>query len=364
MPELPEVERAARLVRDVALHKRIVRVETTEDDIVYNGISHVEFAKELQDRVVTGVGRYGKVFYIELDGSGRMPVLHFGMTGMLQVRGEKAIYYRETPRKASTDWPPRFMKFILHVRNDESGATTELAFLDARRLGRIRLCSSPLTEPPISTLGFDPIISMPDLEVFTKSVRKRTCPIKALLLDQSFSAGVGNWVADEILYHARIHPEARCHTLTDDQIAPLYRQTLEVCRIAVEVNADDSKFPEDWLFKYRWGKGKGKKYTMRLADGSPATIKWITVGGRTSAYVAELQKLTQIVESEVLGSDGSESELTPITGSEDENKPVRKRKHRVEPTDSPTLSPVKRRSTRSNRVSVTLYEGTKDQGSN
>jgi hypothetical protein len=70
----------------------------------------------------------GKVFYIELDGEGRHPVLHFGMTGMLQVcefssylfdsegafslkiRGNMPVHYREAPRKASTDWPPRFMK--------------------------------------------------------------------------------------------------------------------------------------------------------------------------------------------------------------------------------------------------------------
>jgi len=75
-----------------------------------------------------------------------------------------------------------------------------------RRLGRIRLCKSPRTEPPISELGFDPILSMPSLDEFPSMVRRSwSCPINALLLDQSFSAGVGNWVADEILYNARIH---------------------------------------------------------------------------------------------------------------------------------------------------------------
>lgn len=90
-------------------------------------------------------------------------------------------------------------QFILHLVDDATGETAELAFLDARRLGRIRLCSSPLTEPPISELGFDPVLSMPSLEDFTPLVLKRSCPIKALLLDQSFSAGVGNWVAGEII---------------------------------------------------------------------------------------------------------------------------------------------------------------------
>jgi formamidopyrimidine-DNA glycosylase len=108
---------------------------------------------------------------------------------------------------------------------------------------------------------------MPTLDSFTPLVLKRSCPIKALLLDQSFSAGVGNWVAgrtfitfasslliyaDEILYNARIHPEQRCNTLSNEQMTALHHQTRSVCEIAVAVNADDSKFPEHWLFKHRW----------------------------------------------------------------------------------------------------------------
>jgi formamidopyrimidine-DNA glycosylase len=58
--------------------------------------------------------------------------------------------------------------------------------------------------------------------------------------------------ADEVLYHARVHPEQRCHTLTDEQTAALHYQTSEVCRIAVSVNADNTKFPDTWLFNHRW----------------------------------------------------------------------------------------------------------------
>ncbi|KAF5377254.1 hypothetical protein D9615_006364 [Tricholomella constricta] len=284
-----EVERATGVVQTIAVGKRIESVETIEDDIVFSGITHEEFAQEITGRRVIGAGRYGKCFYLELDSKGRMPVLHFGMTGMLQVKGELPTYYKETPKSASTDWPPRFFKFILHLVDDTTGDVAHLAFLDARRLGRVRLRASPLTEPPISELGFDPILSMPSFEEFAPLVLKRSCPIKALLLDQSFSAGVGNWVADEILYNARIHPEQRCNTLSTEQVTALHHQTGEVCRIAVSTNADDSKFPDHWLFKHRWGKGKKKEHTMKLPSGEPATIKWITVGGRTSAYVTQLQ---------------------------------------------------------------------------
>lgn len=203
------------------------------------------------------------------------------------------------------------MKFILHLQDESTKNILELAFLDARRLGRIRLCTLPLKEPPISALGFDPLLSMPSTADFTKAVVKRTCPVKALLLDQSFSAGVGNWVADEILYHARVHPEQRCNTLSPPQLDALHFQMSEVCRIAVDANADDSKFPDDWLFKHRWGKGKKQKHTMTLPDGSPATIKWITVGGRTSAYVAELQKVPSNGSPSVSVQDDGESDLTP-----------------------------------------------------
>lgn len=86
-------------------------------------------------------------------------------------------------------------QFILHIAATPTLPSAQLAFLDARRLGRIRLCVSPMAEPPISNLGFDPILSMPTLEDYKIAVCKRSCTIKALLLDQSFNAGVGNWVA-------------------------------------------------------------------------------------------------------------------------------------------------------------------------
>ncbi|KAJ7226011.1 DNA glycosylase/AP lyase [Mycena pura] len=323
MPELPEVNRATNLINRIAKGRIIERVETVDDPIVFTGTTHEEFAEELTGRTVESAERYGKVFYLNLSGPGRMPVLHFGMTGMLQVKGELATYYKETPKSASTDWPPRFMKFILHLSDSQAGGTTQLAFLDARRLGRIRLCQTPLTEPPISDLGFDPILSMPSIEEFELLVLKRSCPIKALLLDQSFSAGVGNWVADEILYNARVHPEQRSNTLTNEQLAALHHQTANVCQIAVAVDADDSKFPENWLFKHRWGKGKKAAHDLKLPTGAPATIKWITVGGRTSAYVAELQtvggpakKLGRGKRKAKEDEEGDENDLASATDSE------------------------------------------------
>ncbi|KAJ7022035.1 hypothetical protein C8F04DRAFT_1194879 [Mycena alexandri] len=119
-------------------------------------------------------------------------------------------------------------------------------------------------------------------------------PKRWLSGDQSFSAGVGNWVADEILYNARVDPEVRSNALTDEQLIAVHNQISNVCKIAVSVDADSTQFPDHWLFNHRWvrqGKGKKAAHNLKLPTGEPATIKWITVGGRTSAFVAELQIL-------------------------------------------------------------------------
>jgi formamidopyrimidine-DNA glycosylase len=59
-------------------------------------------------------------------------------------------------------------------------------------------------------------------------------------------------LTDEILYQAKVHPEQRCNTLNSGQILALHLQVADVCRITVEANADDSKYPDHWLFNHRW----------------------------------------------------------------------------------------------------------------
>ncbi|KIO20449.1 hypothetical protein M407DRAFT_220647 [Tulasnella calospora MUT 4182] len=289
---LEEVDRAADTVNDVAKDKIIEKVDTVEDTIVFSGVDHQTFAKELTGRKVLDVKRHGKVFWLVLDGEGRMPVLHFGMTGMIHIQGQEPAYYQRKPKDdGNEEWPPKNTKFVLHIAGSDGAAPTKIAFRDPRRLGRVRLCAEPEKEPPVSELGFDPILSMPPLEEFSPLIKKRNMPIKALLLDQSFSAGVGNWVADEVLFHSRIHPEQRANTLSDDEIATLHEKIVYVCKTAVDLKADSEKFPDSWLFRHRWGKGKkGKGASLTLPDGRTATIKWITVGGRTSAIVEEVQK--------------------------------------------------------------------------
>ncbi len=74
----------------------------------------------------------------------------------------------------------------------------ELAFTDIRRFARIRLIDDPPNEPPLNELGFDPILDMPKLDKFIELVSEKKGNVKGILLDQSFIAGIGNWIADEV----------------------------------------------------------------------------------------------------------------------------------------------------------------------
>ena len=136
--------------------------------------------------------------------------------------------------------------------------------------------------PPISELGFDPLLAMPDESAFAAAYARRAAPIKAALLDQKIAAGVGNWIADEVLYHAKIHPEASARTLSAAQLREVRRAMGHVVETACLAGADAERFPSDWLFHRRWGKVAGK-------IGGKA-ISFITVGGRTTAFVPGVQK--------------------------------------------------------------------------
>ena len=90
-------------------------------------------------------------------------------------------------------------------------------------------------------------------------LKKRKKAIKAILLDQSLFAGIGNWLADEILFQSRISPHHLASDLSMAQIKKLHTQTLAVVKKAVKVHADYEQFPKTWLFHDRWGKTKGAK---------------------------------------------------------------------------------------------------------
>src|SRR5215510_14845741 len=277
MPELPEVEAARRLLARSAVGRRIVAVRCAPDPIVFQGVSPARVRRALVGRRIVAARRHGKHLWLELDRR-PWPCFHFGMAGGIEMRGRRRGRLVMEGRRAYEErWPPRFLKLLLVL--DDGG---EIAFRDARRLGRVRLRHDPRAEPPISLLGFDALHELPAPRKFHELLHPRTAPIKAVLLDKSFSAGVGNWIADEVLYQARIDPRRRTHMLTARETARIRYRIGSVVRTAIRVGSDGDRFPKSWLFHYRWDRG------VPTARGE--RLRHATIGGRTTAWAPAVQK--------------------------------------------------------------------------
>lgn len=277
MPELPEVEFGRRLAEEVAVGRRILVARCARDPIVFEGVSPTRIRRALEGRTVEAVVRRGKYIWFELDRR-PWPVFHFGMTGSFRVPERRRLALASSPKHEPDAWPPRYTKLHLRFRG---GAA--LAMTNARRLGRIRLLERPADEPPISRLGFDPLLDMPTPRTFHELLARRSIALKSLLLDQSFAAGVGNWIADEVLYQAGLDPRRPAGSLTRDESRRLHAKLRSVICAAVRVNADKNRFPKTWLFHHRWGKG-ADAHTSR-----GERIVFLEIGGRTTAWVPERQ---------------------------------------------------------------------------
>uniref|UniRef100_A0A6N2KFS2 Formamidopyrimidine-DNA glycosylase H2TH DNA-binding domain-containing protein n=1 Tax=Salix viminalis TaxID=40686 RepID=A0A6N2KFS2_SALVM len=167
----------------------------------------------------------------------------------------------------SDEWPSKYSKFFVQLDDG-----LELSFTDKRRFAKVRLLEDPASKPPISELGPDALLELMTVDELHGSLSKKKIAIKALLLDQSFVSGIGNWIADEVLYQARIHPLQIASSLSRESTATLHKSIKEVIQYAVEVDADCDRFPLEWLFHFRWGKKPGK------VNGKE--IDFIVAGGR------------------------------------------------------------------------------------
>ena len=265
MPELPEAEAARRVVQRVLVGRRIVEASALDDPIVFAGTSGRRVAAWLRGRRVMAARRKGKHNWLELD---RRPWLafHFGMSGDLHV-------YRRPEER------PRFWKLEL-----VTDAGRRVAFTDVRRFGRVRLLTDPASEPPISRLGFDPLEGLPSAAELRAVLQRRKAPLKAVLLDQGVFAGVGNWIADEVLYQASLSPHRPAASLTLAEVARLRRTLHAIIRRAVGLGADSDRFPPTWLFHHRWGRNAHAR-TSRAEK-----IIHETIGGRTTAWVPTVQR--------------------------------------------------------------------------
>lgn len=288
MPELPEVETSRRRIERVLKGKRLVEVMPDPDDrIVYDRQSPDEVREALEGARVVGTGRKGKYFWLKLDRK-PWPVFHLGMTGNVEIRSSKKGFTKawgghslwSEPKRDGL--PPKFLPFARLRMTAENGV--EIAITDPRRFGRIRLAEDPEAEKPVSALGYDPLLDFPTAKKLHEILVRRRAPLKAVLLDQGLFAGVGNWIADEVLFQSRLSPKRPATKLSLAETTRLRSKLLAIVKKSVAVDADYDRYPKSWLFHHRWGKVAGSMTSRKHP------IVHDTIGGRTTAWVPALQK--------------------------------------------------------------------------
>ncbi len=263
MPELAEVDFFRRRW-DVGVGQTILAVEAHGEKRIFRGIAPGVFHRQLTGAKLLGSESRGKQMIFRFSRGGWLGV-HLGMTGEMRV--ESAGFTGGTHD---------------HLLLRQRGRT--LVFADARLFGRLRFDVG--AEPPSWWKRLPPPLDSAEFTVEALTVflqRRRGSPLKGVLLDQSRFPGVGNWMADEILWRARLAPSTRGAQVDTRAAKSLWKEIRFVCAGAMRiVSKDYSDPPKSWLFPHRWAKGG-----RCPRDGS--LLGRATIGGRTTAWCPQCQ---------------------------------------------------------------------------
>jgi formamidopyrimidine-DNA glycosylase len=214
VPEILEVENARALIDARALHREIATVHAPDAWFLKRGLTPRGVRSVLRGQSFTQARRRGKLLLTDLDG-GAVLGMHLGMSGRVLVDDEAAgdpLLY------ASNKPDPAWHRFGLTFADGGS-----LHLRDPRRLGAVEL------DPDEDRLGPDAFaLTLAELR---EIVRRSRAPIKAVIMDQSRIAGLGNLLCDEVLWRAGIDPARAADTLTDEEIRRLRRAVADTLRI-------------------------------------------------------------------------------------------------------------------------------------
>ena len=273
MPELPEVENTRRYLIDAGLPGRTF----TGADISWSKTvqfpSVDAFVSDIKDGRVLEVKRRGKYILIPLGrgGSRAAPTLivHLGMTGGLRIQ------------HASKPAHP----MLRHTFTLDDGR--ELRFIDGRKFGKLWLAGDP--EEVLPNLGPEPLGEGFTLEGLSLSLKGRNAPVKALLLEQSIVAGMGNIYADESLFLAGIHPMRPASELSLDDTLRLKDSIVAALTEAVQTyeQSRNQGWPDPPMALDTW--------SIPRKDGGPCPrcegpVSVIRVRGRGTCFCPRCQE--------------------------------------------------------------------------
>ena len=280
MPELPEVEHFRQLLLPLKSSLEApscLKLECPSSTPPKSFPTKLEL-NSLEQFFVADVCRKGKLVRLEMirykGGKGPLQLflyLRFGMTGRISTADHIPALKSLTN---DVEYPPPHTHLVLRSNDYEA------AFSDPRRFGAVII----IEDDNFADLAPD---AMNGKLAFGGLLGQRK-GIKTLLLDQrSVMSGVGNWVADEVLYQSGIHPDQKFLMASEGDSIKMHLSS--ILHTAVTCLGANENFPVEWIFNYRWRKGSLK--TAHVKDSKGRDISFLKSGGRTSAVVPSLQKL-------------------------------------------------------------------------
>lgn len=257
MPELPEVELYRREFERVALHQTIRAIDTdNEGRMLPDGLDKLREVAIGHQMVETE--RIGKYLFIRLGSVERWLMWHFGLTGSFTYYQEEAMRHR----------------FARIVFTFDSG--WKLSFNSMRKFSRLEITDSVAAYQQRKKIG--PDAQRISREDFAQVLQKKTTLLKPALLEQKKFAGIGNWIADEMLHRVQVHPEIRCHEVGTETYHALYDALQDIIQVAIDYGADYETFPAHFLIRVREEGGHCPRCERELTR--------IVVGGR-GTYLCE-----------------------------------------------------------------------------
>lgn len=230
MPELPEVETVRRGLDKLIIDKKIISITSDwkkslpiSEDIIKNYV--------LNSRIVS-TGRRGKLLIIGLDNQHSL-LIHLRMTGQMVYRSESYKFGAGHPNDSLIGKLPDKSTRVIIELDDGS----KLFFNDQRKFGFINISANSKLQniPFIKKMGPEPLSDKFTFKIFQNRLNKRAnSQIKAVLLDQSVIAGIGNIYADESLWMAKIHPMKKVSDISSSKRKDLYESIIEILNISIQ----------------------------------------------------------------------------------------------------------------------------------
>ncbi len=287
MPELPEVETYRRFLDELALHVPITGVQVLDAQVLTAPETALRAA--LVGRHFTASRRVGKNLLLELNPPAPPPpegglsavaeppsaaatpaaalTLHFGMTGDVAA-------YRDAEDR------PRFVRVELTLAGG-----LRIGFVDPRKFGRVGLTADVPAFLQSKNLGPDAYDGLTADHLAAALGRRKNALLKSALLDQRVTAGLGNWIVDEVLFQAQLHPARRAGTLTSSEVARLHGAIGRVLGTAIAAEARYTDFPPGYLIHARQWEAAPPGASATHCPVHPAeAIQKHYVGGRATYW--------------------------------------------------------------------------------